>query len=103
MICAFGAVFAFWGAHAAMVTDGNVTWPHFCGVEQVSKYENLDGISFEVTDTGCDLLTKDEFVTVFVCSSRMQALREDGSSPIGEVDGYLSSAMTEEDLMTPYL
>ena len=72
VICAFGTVFALWGAHAAMVTDGNVTWPHFCEVEQVAKYENLDGIKFEVTDTDFDLLTKDEFVTVFASDASVK-------------------------------
>jgi hypothetical protein len=72
VICAFGAMFALWGAHAAMVTDGNVTWPHLCEVEQVSNYENLDGIKLEVTDTDCDLLTKDEFVTVFASDASVK-------------------------------
>jgi hypothetical protein len=59
------AVVAFCVIYAVLVIAAVVPWPFACLTETKMKIANLSGTDLEVTYTNCDVIAKDEFVSVY--------------------------------------
>jgi hypothetical protein len=51
--------------YAVLVFAAVVPWPFACLTETKMKIANLSGVDVEVTYTNCDVIAKDEFVSVY--------------------------------------
>ena len=56
--------------YVILVATGVVPWPYACSTETALQVKGLSGADFEVTDTTCDTFAKEEFVNVYVSSTR---------------------------------
>ena len=62
--CFFSAILLMGIAYVFLAAIGLVPTPYTCMTETKTRITNLSGGDFEITDTGCDTLAKEEFVSV---------------------------------------
>jgi len=63
-------VFVIGIAYIFLTKVGMVPTPSTCMTESKVRITNLSGGDFEITDTDCDFLAKEEFVSVYVSRAR---------------------------------